>query len=158
MTTILFDRFGQQITYLSVSVTGHCNFRCNYFMAEDQAFLPRRDLLSLEELGRLCGAFIDRGMRLIRLTVGRTSGALSEVTITTNGSRLPDLAPGLYAAGVRRINISLDTLDQRAFARISRWATCGRFSQGLTLLRRPVFRSRSIPFWSKGRMIVRFQP
>ncbi len=149
MNSPLFDSFGRQITYLRVSVTDRCNFRCFYCMAEDQAFLPRKDLLSLEELGRLCGAFIARGVRRIRLTGGEPlvrkgiltlvrelgahvqRGALDEVTLTTNGSRLAELAHDLHAAGVRRINVSLDTRNTDTFARISRWGDLGQVLAGI---------------------------
>ena len=149
MTAPLFDSFGRQITYLRVSVTDRCNFRCFYCMAEDQAFQPRKDLLSLEELGRLCGAFIDRGVRRIRLTGGEPlvrkgiitlvrelgqqveRGALDEVTLTTNGSRLGELAPQLRDAGVRRINVSLDTREPDIFGRISRWGDLGQVLAGI---------------------------
>ena len=149
MNAPLFDSFGRQITYLRVSVTDRCNFRCHYCMAEDQTFLPRKDLLSLEEMGRLCGAFIARGVRRIRLTGGEplvrkgiltlveelgghvASGALDEVTLTTNGSRLAAMAQDLKNAGVRRINISLDTREPETFARISRWGALDDVLRGI---------------------------
>lgn len=145
----LFDSFGRQITYLRVSVTDRCNFRCSYCMAEDQSFLPRADLLSLEELGRLCGAFVARGVRRIRLTGGEplvrkglltlveelgghvARGSLDEVTLTTNGSRLAAMARGLRDAGVRRINVSLDTRRPDTFARISRWGNLRDVEAGI---------------------------
>src|SRR5713226_7495195 len=121
----LIDPFGRAITYLRVSVTDRCDFRCVYCMSENMTFLPKRDLLSLEELDRLCGAFIARGVKKLRLTGGEplvrrdimtlfrslsrhlASGALEEVTLTTNGSQLPRFAAELASCGVRRINISL---------------------------------------------------
>ena len=134
----LVDPYGRHIDYIRVSVTDRCDFRCVYCMAEDMAFLPRRDLLSLEELDRLCGAFIARGTRKIRLTGGEplvrrdlmrligslsrhlASGALQELTLTTNGSQLARFAPELAAAGVRRINVSVDSLDAASFRAITR--------------------------------------
>lgn len=136
--TALVDPFGRHISYIRVSVTDRCDFRCVYCMAEDMQFLPRRDLLTLEELERLCGAFIARGTRKIRLTGGEPlvrrdlmrfvrglsqhldSGALHEVTLTTNGSQLHRFAAELADAGVRRINVSLDSLDPAKFKAITR--------------------------------------
>src|SRR6266568_4320975 len=124
----LIDPFGRHVSYLRVSVTDRCDFRCVYCMAENMAFLPKHDLLTLEELDRLCGAFIAKGVRKIRLTGGEplvrrgimtlfaslsrhlASGALGELTLTTNGSQLPKFAGELAAHGVKRINVSLDTL------------------------------------------------
>ena len=126
----MVDPFGRAITYLRVSVTDRCDFRCVYCMAEDMTFLPKQDLLTLEELDRLCSAFIEKGVRKIRITGGEPlvrrnimslfealgrhleTGALDELTLTTNGSQLERFAAPLRAAGVRRINVSLDTLDR----------------------------------------------
>ncbi len=142
----LIDPFGRAITYLRVSVTDRCDFRCTYCMAEDMTFLPKADVLSLEEIAALAEAFIRRGTRRIRLTGGEplvrrgiidlvrdlgrhvASGALDELTLTSNGSQMARFAGDLAAAGVRRVNISLDTLDPDKFARITRW---GRLPQVL---------------------------
>src|SRR6187401_1425419 len=135
----LIDPFARAITYLRVSVTDRCDFRCVYCMSENMAFLPKADLLSLEELDRLCSAFITRGVRKLRLTGGEplvrrgimtlfsslsrhlASGALDELTLTTNGSQLPKYAAELKSYGVERINVSLDTLDADKFRAITRW-------------------------------------
>jgi GTP 3',8-cyclase len=135
----LVDPFARAITYLRVSVTDRCDFRCVYCMAENMAFLPKADLLSLEELDRLCSAFIARGVRKLRLTGGEplvrrgimtlfaslsrhlAAGALDELTVTTNGSQLVKYARELASHGVRRINVSLDTLDADKFRAITRW-------------------------------------
>src|SRR5881296_3381224 len=129
----LVDPFGRAITYLRVSVTDRCDFRCVYCMSEHMTFLPKADLLSLEELDRLCSAFIARGVRKLRLTGGEPlvrrnvmslvrslsrhldTGALKELTLTTNGSQLARFAGELRDCGVRRINVSLDTLDPAKF-------------------------------------------
>lgn len=134
----LVDRFGRTVDYLRVSVTDRCNLRCTYCMSEQMQFLPKAELLSLEELDRVCSAFVRRGVRHLRLTGGEPlmrrglldlvrslsrhldSGALDELTLTTNGVRLREFAKGLKEAGVRRINVSLDSLDRAAFARIAR--------------------------------------
>jgi GTP 3',8-cyclase len=133
----LVDRYGRHISYLRISVTDRCDFRCVYCMAEDMTFLPKREVLSFEEIETIAGAFIDRGATRIRLTGGEplvrrdimdlvgTLGArigqgLDELTITTNGSQLAKHADGLAAAGVKRINVSLDTLDEARFAAITR--------------------------------------
>ena len=134
----LVDPYGRHIDYIRVSVTDRCDFRCVYCMAEDMEFLPRRDLLSLEELDRLCSAFIARGTRKIRLTGGEPlvrrdlmrligslsrhleSGALRELTLTTNGSQLARFAAELASAGVRRVNVSIDSLDPASFKAITR--------------------------------------
>jgi cyclic pyranopterin phosphate synthase len=133
----LIDRYGRQITYLRISVTDRCDFRCVYCMAEDMQFLPKRDILSFEEIETIASAFIARGVRKIRLTGGeplvrrdimglvdsigsRIGHGLEELTLTTNGSQLSRYASGLHAAGVRRINVSLDTLDPQRFADITR--------------------------------------
>ncbi|MDE8348983.1 MAG: GTP 3',8-cyclase MoaA [Acidocella sp.] len=134
----MIDPFGRAVTYLRVSVTDRCDFRCVYCMAEDMVFLPKKDLLSLEELDRLCGAFIRHGVTKLRLTGGeplvrrdvmwlirklgeRIGNGLEELTITTNGSQLAKYADDLMAAGVRRINVSIDTLNAEKFAEITRW-------------------------------------
>ncbi|MCQ2019460.1 radical SAM protein, partial [Clostridium butyricum] len=123
----LVDPFGRHVTYLRVSVTDRCDFRCTYCMAEHMTFLPKRDLLSLEELDRVCSAFVAKGVRKLRITGGEPlvrknimwlfrslsrhlqSGVLDELTLTTNGSQLPKYAQELADCGVKRINISLDT-------------------------------------------------
>src|SRR5271154_2526472 len=127
------DPFGRTISYLRVSVTDRCDLRCFYCMSEDMTFLPKADLLTLEELDRLCSAFVGKGVRKLRLTGGEPlvrknvlslvrglarhlqSGSLDELTLTTNGSRLTRVAWELADAGVRRINVSLDTLDAAKF-------------------------------------------
>ncbi|AWK85663.1 GTP 3',8-cyclase MoaA [Azospirillum thermophilum] len=134
----LVDRHGRTIDYLRVSVTDRCNYRCVYCMGSDTTFLPREEVLRLDEIDRLCSIFIGRGVRKLRLTGGEPlvrrnilvliqslsrhlrSGALEELTLTTNGSQLARLAPALRAAGVRRINLSLDTLDPDSFAGLTR--------------------------------------
>ena len=143
------DPFGRDITYLRVSVTDRCDFRCTYCMAEDMTFLPKRDLLTLEELDRLCSTFIAKGVRKLRLTGGEPlvrrdvmslihalarhldSGALDELTLTTNGSQLARFAGDLFAAGVRRVNVSLDTLDAARFTRITRWGKLDQVIEGI---------------------------
>jgi cyclic pyranopterin phosphate synthase len=140
----MVDPFGRHVTYLRVSVTDRCDFRCVYCMSEHMTFLPKKDLLTLEELERLCSVFIARGVKKIRITGGEPlvrkniiwlfhalsrhlrSGALGELTLTTNGSQLPKFAEELKDLGVRRINISLDTLKADRFRTITRW---GDFSQ-----------------------------
>lgn len=135
----LVDGYGRAVTYLRISVTDRCDFRCTYCMAEDMQFLPRREVLSFEEIEAIAGRFIARGVRKIRLTGGEPlvrrdilhlverlgrqigAGALDEVTLTTNGSQLTRFADPLFAAGVRRINVSLDTLDADRFAAITRF-------------------------------------
>ncbi|MFM6829927.1 MAG: GTP 3',8-cyclase MoaA [Novosphingobium sp.] len=133
----LIDRFARRITYLRLSVTDRCDLRCAYCMPERMEFLPRAEVLTLEEMHRLALAFIERGVRKIRLTggeplvrrdmiqlvqaLGRKLGdGLDELTLTTNGTRLAEFADDLAAAGVKRINVSLDTLDREAFAKLSR--------------------------------------
>ena len=142
----LVDPFGRAITYLRVSVTDRCDFRCVYCMAEDMTFLPKNEVLSLEEIDRIASAFIRRGTRKLRLTGGEPlvrrgiidlvnslgrhlkTGALEELTLTSNGSQMARHAEALFAAGVRRVNISIDTLDTEKLARITRW---GRLPQVL---------------------------
>jgi len=145
----MIDPFGRHVSYLRVSVTDRCDFRCVYCMAENMTFLPKKDLLSLEELDRLCTAFIDKGVRKLRVTGGEPlvrknilwlfrqlgrhleTGSLEELTVTTNGSQLSKLAGDLHAAGVRRINVSLDTLDETKFRAITRWGDIGTVMKGL---------------------------
>lgn len=142
----MLDPFGRFVSYLRVSVTDRCDFRCVYCMAEDTTFLPKADLLTLEELDRVCSAFIRKGVNKLRLTGGEPlvrknvvwlferlgrhlkTGALKELTVTTNGSQLARYADQLAAAGVKRINVSVDTLDAARFQKITRW---GRLSQVL---------------------------
>jgi cyclic pyranopterin phosphate synthase len=148
-TRPLVDPFGRAITYLRVSVTDRCDFRCFYCMSEHMTFLPKRDLLTLEELDRLCSAFVSRGVRKLRLTGGEplvrrdimvlfrslsrhlASGALDELTLTTNGSQLAKYARELADCGVKRINVSLDTLDARKFAAITRWGDISKVLTGI---------------------------
>ena len=145
----MIDPFGRHVSYLRVSVTDRCDFRCVYCMAEDMTFLPKKDVLSLEELERLCGAFIRRGVRKLRLTGGEPlvrrgimtlinnlgknleTGALDELTLTTNGSQLARYADDLVAAGVRRINVSVDTLDPDKFREATRWGRLEQVMEGL---------------------------
>jgi cyclic pyranopterin phosphate synthase len=145
----LTDPFGRAITYLRVSVTDRCDFRCVYCMAEDMHFLPKQDLLTLEELDRLATAFIEKGVRKIRITGGEPlvrrnimslfealsrhlqSGALDELTLTTNGSQLARHAEALKATGVRRVNVSLDTLDPEKFKAITRWGDLSKVMGGI---------------------------
>lgn len=149
MSGELIDPFGRQISYLRVSVTDRCDFRCVYCMSEHMTFLPKRDLLTLEELDRLCSAFVDRGVRKLRITGGEPlvrknimwlfealsrhlkTGALEEMTLTTNGSQLPKYAQALADCGVRRINVSLDTLDPQTFRGITRWGDFANVMQGI---------------------------
>jgi GTP 3',8-cyclase len=145
----LVDPFGREISYLRVSVTDRCDFRCVYCMAEHMSFLPKADLLTLEELDRLCSAFVARGVRKLRLTGGEplvrrgimtlfgtlsrhlSSGRLDELTLTTNGSQLAKYAAELAAHGVRRINVSLDTLDPDKFRVITRWGALDNVIAGI---------------------------
>jgi cyclic pyranopterin phosphate synthase len=149
----LIDPFARAITYLRVSVTDRCDFRCVYCMAEDMTFLPKADILSLEELDRLCSAFIVKGVRKLRLTGGEPlvrrgimnlvsglarhleSGVLDELTLTTNGSQLPKYARDLAEAGVKRINVSLDTLDPDKFRAITRWGDLHKVLDGIEAAR-----------------------
>jgi len=150
----MIDPFGRAVTYLRVSVTDRCDFRCTYCMAEHMTFLPKKDLLTLEELDRLCSAFIDKGVRKLRLTGGEPlvrknimhlirqlsrhlkSGALDELTLTTNGSQLARFADELADCGVRRINVSLDTLDPEKFHQITRWGDLPRVLEGIEAAQR----------------------
>jgi GTP 3',8-cyclase len=142
----VIDPFGRAINYLRVSVTDRCDFRCEYCMAEDMTFLPKSEVLSLEELDRMCTAFIEKGVNKLRITGGEPlvrrdimsllrnlgrhlkTGALQELTLTTNGSQLARFAEELVEIGIKRINVSLDTLDPKQFAKITRW---GRLDQVL---------------------------
>jgi GTP 3',8-cyclase len=145
----LIDPFSRAITYLRVSVTDRCDFRCVYCMSEDMTFLPKADILSLEELDRLCSAFIAKGVRKLRLTGGEPlvrrgimtlmaslarhirSGALDELTLTTNGSQLRKYAADLAGYGVRRVNVSLDTLDRAKFRAVTRWGNLDQVLDGI---------------------------
>jgi cyclic pyranopterin phosphate synthase len=149
MSCALIDRFGRTIRYLRLSVTDRCDLRCVYCMAEDMVFMPRRDLLTLEELDRLASVFVARGVTKLRITGGEPlvrkgilslfrsmsrhlkSGALKELTLTTNGTQLADHADALAAAGVRRINVSLDTLDEGRFRTLTRRGKLGTVMDGL---------------------------
>ena len=152
-TRTLVDPFGRAISYLRVSVTDRCDFRCVYCMAENMTFLPKADILSLEELDRLCSAFVARGVRKLRLTGGEplvrrgimtlvsslsrhlTAGTLDELTLTTNGSQLKKYAAELAAFGVRRINVSLATLDPDKFRAITRWGDLSVVRAGIDAAR-----------------------
>jgi len=145
----MIDPFGRHVSYLRVSVTDRCDFRCVYCMSEHMTFLPKKDLLSLEELDRLCTAFVAKGVRKLRITGGEPlvrknimwlfhslsrhlgTGALDELTLTTNGSQLPKFAQELADCGVKRINVSLDTLDPDRFKAITRWGDFGQVIAGL---------------------------
>ena len=145
----LVDPFGRAITYVRVSVTDRCDFRCRYCMSEDMNFLPKRDVLSLEELDRLCSAFVRLGTRKLRITGGEplvrrdimklfrslsrhiASGALDDLTLTTNGSQLARFASELVDCGVKRVNVSLDTLDPAKFREITRWGDLDKVMEGL---------------------------
>ena len=149
ITPPLVDPFGRAIRYVRVSVTDRCDFRCAYCMSEDMNFLPRRDVLSLEELDRLCSAFVRLGTRRLRITGGEPlvrrdvmklfralsrhldGGALDELTLTTNGSQLARFASELFASGVRRVNVSLDTLDAAKFRAITRWGDLNDVMAGI---------------------------
>ncbi len=145
----LIDPFARAISYLRVSVTDRCDFRCSYCMSENMTFLPKAELLSLEELDRLCSTFIGMGVQKLRITGGEplvrkgiltfframsrhlASGALKELTLTTNGSQLTRFADELAAVGVRRINVSLDTLDPDKFQQITRWGRLNQVLEGI---------------------------
>lgn len=143
------DPFGRDVSYLRISVTDRCDFRCTYCMAENMTFLPRKDLLTLEELDRMCSAFIHKGVKKLRLTGGEPlvrknimelfrslsrhldSGALEEITLTTNGSQLAKYAAELASYGVRRVNVSLDTLDAEKFHDITRRGRLEQVMEGI---------------------------
>ncbi len=152
--TPLIDPFARAITYLRVSVTDRCDFRCVYCMSENMTFLPKKELLTLEELDRMCSTFIGLGVEKLRITGGEPlvrrdimtffrsmtrhldAGTLKELTLTTNGSQLDRFAGDLYDAGVRRINISLDTLDEKKFADITRWGRLPQVLKGIDAAQR----------------------
>jgi len=145
----MIDPFGRAVNYLRVSVTDRCDFRCSYCMAEDMTFLPKAEILSLEELDRVCSAFVRQGVKKLRMTGGEPlvrrdimklfrslsrhldSGDLEELTLTTNGSQLGRFAHELADLGVRRVNVSLDTLDPDKFAAITRWGKLDKVMDGL---------------------------
>uniref|UniRef100_UPI0040478295 GTP 3',8-cyclase MoaA n=1 Tax=Yoonia sp. TaxID=2212373 RepID=UPI0040478295 len=149
MIAPLIDPFARTIDYLRVSVTDRCDFRCVYCMSENMTFLPKKDLLTLEELDRMCSAFVRLGVKKLRITGGEPlvrrgimtffktmsrhldSGALRELTLTTNGSQLEKYADELAACGVKRINVSLDTLDEDKFARVTRWGRLPQVLRGI---------------------------
>lgn len=153
LSSAMTDPFGRTISYLRVSVTDRCDLRCFYCMSEDMTFLPKADLLTLEELDRLCSAFIAKGVKKLRLTGGEplvrrnvmslvrslsrhlTSGALGELTLTTNGTQLAKHAKELADCGVRRINVSLDTLDPKKFREITRWGEIDKVLEGIEAAR-----------------------
>jgi cyclic pyranopterin phosphate synthase len=150
----MVDPFGRAVTYLRVSVTDRCDLRCVYCMSEHMTFLPKKDVLTLEELDRLCSAFVAKGVRKLRLTGGEplvrknimslirslgrhlASNDLDELTLTTNGTRLAEFADELHDCGVRRINVSLDTLDGDRFRAITRWGELGKVMEGLQAAKR----------------------
>ncbi|HLJ65710.1 MAG TPA: GTP 3',8-cyclase MoaA [Stellaceae bacterium] len=150
----MIDPFGRKVSYLRVSVTDRCDFRCVYCMAEDMTFLPKAEILSLEELDRVCSAFVRLGTRKLRLTGGEPlvrrnimsliqtlgrhlkTGELDELTLTTNGSQLERYAEELKAAGMRRINVSLDTLDPAKFTAVTRWGKLDKVLAGLKAAKR----------------------
>jgi GTP 3',8-cyclase len=145
----MIDPFARHISYLRVSVTDRCDFRCSYCMAEDMVFLPKKDLLTLEELDRLCSTFIEKGVEKLRLTGGEPlvrknimqlvrslsrhlkSGALKELTLTTNGSQLAKYAQELADCGIERINVSIDTLNPAKFKEITRWGNLTKVIEGV---------------------------
>ena len=145
----MIDPFGRHVSYLRVSVTDRCDFRCVYCMSEDMTFLPKKDVLSLEELERMCTAFVRKGVKKLRLTGGEPlvrknimslinnlgklidTGELEELTLTTNGSQLHRYADDLVAAGVKRINVSVDTLDPVKFQEATRWGKLEQVMTGL---------------------------
>lgn len=149
MKTPLIDPFARTIDYLRVSVTDRCDFRCVYCMSENMTFLPKKELLTLEELDRMCSAFVRMGIKKLRITGGEPlvrrgimtffkamsrhldSGALRELTLTTNGSQLEKYAEELATYGVKRVNVSLDTLDEDKFARVTRWGRLPQVLRGI---------------------------
>src|SRR4030088_2692548 len=153
LSRAMTDPFGRTISYLRVSVTDRCDLRCVYCMSEDMTFLPKADLLTLEELDRLCTAFIAKGVRKLRRTGGEPlvrrnvmslvrslsrhldTGALKELTLTTNGSQLARFASELRDCGGRRINVSLDPLDPAKFRAIARWGDIDKVLAGIEAAR-----------------------
>ena len=149
LSPALVDPFGRQISYLRVSVTDRCDFRCVYCMSEHMTFLPKPDLLTLEELDRICTAFVSRGVEKLRITGGEPlvrrdittlfrslsrhldTGALKELTLTTNGSQLARFAKELAGYGIKRINVSLDTLDAAKFKALTRWGDLDKVLAGI---------------------------
>lgn len=149
MTHPLIDPFQRPISYLRVSVTDRCDFRCVYCMSENMTFLPKKELLTLEELDRMCSTFVRLGVEKLRITGGEplvrrdimtfframtrhlNAGGLKELTLTTNGSQLERFAGDLYDAGVRRVNVSLDTLDETKFADVTRWGRLPQVLKGI---------------------------
>ena len=145
----MIDPFGRDISYLRVSVTDRCDFRCTYCMSEDMTFLPKKDVLSLEELERLCGVFVKLGVKKLRLTGGEPlvrknimslirnlgqhldTGDLEELTLTTNGTQLHKYAEELFDCGVKRVNVSIDTLDPEKFTEITRWGKLDNVLRGI---------------------------
>jgi len=145
----MIDPFGREVSYLRVSVTDRCDFRCMYCMSENMTFLPKADVLSLEELDRLCSAFIRKGVKKLRITGGEPlvrrnimslfrnlsrhlkSGALKELTLTTNGSQLTKYAPELVDCGIKRINVSMDSLDADKFRELTRWGDLDKVQEGI---------------------------
>ena len=145
---MLIDPFKRKISYIRISVTDRCDFRCTYCMPEKMQFLPKKDLLTLEELERLGNVFIDLGVKKLRITGGeplvrkdimnlfkgigkRIGNGLEELTLTTNGSQLEDYADELFEIGVRRINISLDTLEKNKFKLITRLGNFEKVMRGI---------------------------
>lgn len=153
-TSALIDPYLRPITYLRVSVTDRCDFRCTYCMSEQMTFLPKREVLTLEELDRLSTAFIDKGVKKLRLTGGEPlvrkgimqlmrslsrhliSGDLEELTLTTNGSQLPKYADELADLGVKRINVSMDTMDATKFKDVTRWGELKQVMDGIEAAKR----------------------
>jgi cyclic pyranopterin phosphate synthase len=148
-STPMVDPYGRHVTYLRLSVTDRCDLRCTYCMPEKMKFLPKRDLLTLEELDRLASAFITKGVRKLRITGGEPlvrkdvltliqnlsryldSGQLDEITLTTNGTQLETFAQPLAAAGVKRINVSIDSLDPENYSRITRGGNLAQVLAGI---------------------------
>ena len=150
---MLIDPFQRKISYVRVSVTDRCDFRCTYCMSEDMEFLPKKDVLSLEELDRLCNTFIDLGVKKLRITGGeplvrknimhlfkslgkKLGKGLEELTLTTNGSQLTRYSKDLFDSGIRRINISLDSLDKNKFKRITRIGDFDKVIQGIMVAKK----------------------
>ena len=150
---MLIDPFQRKISYMRVSVTDRCDFRCTYCMSEDMEFLPKKDVLSLEELDRLCDTFIDLGVKKLRITGGeplvrknimhlfkslgkKLGKGLEELTLTTNGSQLTRYSKDLFDSGIRRINISLDSLDKNKFKRITRIGDFDKVIQGIMVAKK----------------------